>query len=62
MQIQLVDDAPLKYFIVDEFLPKDLAEAMIDEVVQLRSTMKPGRMRVQKQGKFVKEYEDDHKK
>lgn len=62
MQIQLVDDAPLKYFIIDEFLPKDLADAMIDEVVRLRSTMKPGKMRVQKQGKFVKEYEDDHKK
>ena len=61
MKIQLIDDAPLKYFIVDEFIPLDLAEAMIDEAVQLRSTMKPGRMRVQKQGKFVKEYADDHK-
>lgn len=56
MQIQLVTDAPLKYFIVDDFLPKDLAEEMIDEVVRLRSTMKPGRMRIQKQGKFVKEF------
>jgi Rps23 Pro-64 3,4-dihydroxylase Tpa1-like proline 4-hydroxylase len=61
MKIQLIQDAPLKYFIVDDFIPPDLAEAMIDEAVQLRSTMKPGRMRVQKQGKFVKEYADDHK-
>lgn len=61
MEIQRIDDAPLKYFIIDEFIPKPLADEMIDEVVRLRSVMKPGKMRVQQKGKFVKEYEDDHK-
>ena len=62
MKIQFVTDTPLKYFVVDDFIPKPIADAMIDEVVQLRAVMTPGKMRVHKQGKFVKEYEDDHKK
>ncbi len=62
MRIQRIDDGPLKYFIVDEFLPKPLADAMIEEIVQLRTVMQPGKMRIQEKGKFVKEYEDDHKK
>ena len=62
MKIQIVADAPLKYIVVDEFLPKQLADAMIDEIVSLRPTMQPGKMRIQEKGKFVKEYIDDSKK
>jgi Rps23 Pro-64 3,4-dihydroxylase Tpa1-like proline 4-hydroxylase len=62
MDIQLVTDAPLKYFVIDDFIPESIADAMIDEVVSLKAMMKPGRMRIQQKGKFVKEYEDDHKK
>ena len=62
MKIQIVKDAPLKYLIVDEFIPKQLADAMIEEVVRLRPVMQEGKMRIQEKGKFVKEYVDDSKK
>ncbi len=62
MRIQRVD-RPMKYFIVDDFIPTPLADAMIEEVVRLRPVMQPGMMRThQKGGQFVGESVSEKKR
>jgi len=62
MNIELVTDAPLKYFVVDDFLSPELAGQMIDEICRLREQLQPGRMRDQRRGQQPRAIEDQTKR